>query len=347
MNWPTPGILARSCKRVILTGASGLVGAACLRHLIASGHEVVAIHHKHPPALPAGWPNDGSRLLCQDLTDLDALTSRVLEEFPDLILNAAAISQPAEVEADPVLAEKINVALPRRLAQLANHLSARLFHLSTDMVFDGQSGPFRSTDRPNPTNLYGQTKLLAEREVLREGAAHSLVLRITLVTGNSPGGRRSVHEKLFEAWSQGKTAQLFTDEQRQPVSADNVAELLTELIDRPNLSGLFHWAGAETLSRFAIGQRIVQHFGLSESLIAPVELKAIPECANRPADLRLELQPLLSKIKVRPADFGEQLAAMSVPDPFLPWYQAQAPADNGPDRSGAPPLRRFVRGQDF
>ncbi len=339
--------MARSCKRVILTGASGLVGAACLRHFTAAGHEVVAIHHQHPPALPAGWPNDGSRLLRQDLTDLDALTARVLEEFPDVIVNAAAISQPAGVEADPTLAEKVNVALPRRLAQLAHHLSARLFHLSTDMVFDGQSGPFRSTDRPNPTNLYGQMKLLAEREVLRESGPHSLVLRITLVTGDSPGGRRSVHEKLFEAWSQGKTAQLFTDEQRQPVSADSVAELLAELFDRPNLSGLFHWAGSETLSRFEIGQRILQHFGLSEGHITPVALKEIPELANRPADLRLELHPLLSKVKLRPADFSEQLAVMSVPVPFEAWYQSQAPARNGQANGHGPPLRRFVRGKDF
>ena len=80
--------------------------------------------------------------------------------WPDVIVNCAAISNPTSVEADAKLAEKINVALPRLLAQLSTHLGARLLHVSTDMVFDGQSEqPYRSTDMPAPTNLYGQTKL--------------------------------------------------------------------------------------------------------------------------------------------------------------------------------------------
>lgn len=316
-----------------------------MRHLVSAGHEVLAIHHQNPPSLPAGWPNDGSRLLRLDLTDLDTLTARVLEEFPDIILNAAAVSEGASVEQDPGLAEKVNVALPRRLAQLANHLSARLFHLSTDMVFDGVKGPFRSTDLPNPSNLYGQLKLLAEREVLRESGGQCLVLRIALVTGNSPGGRRSVHEKLFEAWAAGKTVKLFTDEIRQPVSADSVAELCAELFDRPNLSGLFHWAGAETLSRFEIGQRIVEHFGLSPDWITPVSLKDFSEFANRPADLRLELHPLVSKVKLRPADFSAQLETLQVPEPFAQWYAQEIPEPDRP--ASGRPIQRFTRGKDF
>ena len=76
-------------------------------------------------------------------------SSLCLEVWPDVIVNCAALSNPATVDAHPQRAEKINVALPRQLAQLATHLGARFLHISTDMVFDGHAAkPYRSTGMP-------------------------------------------------------------------------------------------------------------------------------------------------------------------------------------------------------
>jgi dTDP-4-dehydrorhamnose reductase len=313
-----------------------------LHTLFQAGHEILALHHQQEPGLPPGWPGDGSRLVRMDLADRDALTSLLLDFFPDLIVNAAAVADPGAVEADPKRAEQLNVALPRRLAQVASHFSARLFHLSTDMVFDGRQAPYRSTDTPNPAGLYGQLKLMAEREVLREGGPGALVLRLPLVTGNSPGGRRSVHEKLFEQWASGKPARLFTDELRQPVSAQNLSELIAELVDRPNLHGLFHWSGADVLSRYEIGRRIAAYFGVDEAFVEPAQLAGDPAHRDRPADLRLDLQPLRAKVKLSPAPFDEQLALMQVPAPFARWY-----AEACPRAHGSQPIKRYVRGRDF
>ncbi|MGE9294871.1 MAG: dTDP-4-dehydrorhamnose reductase family protein [Puniceicoccales bacterium] len=317
--------------KIIVTGASGLVGNAFLQEASRRRHEVIAVSGSRPANLPSG-----ARGKQMDLTDTAEIEGLVLEEFPDIIINCAAASSPTVVEADPERAEKVNVALPRHLAMLSNHLSARFYHLSTDMVFEGVQGPYRSSDAPNPRNLYGQLKMLAEREVLKFGKEFATVLRIAIITGNSPGGERSLHERLFKQWAEGKTTPLFTNEIRQPLGVENLAEVLAELCERPSLHGIFHWAGIDTLSRFEIGQRIVRHFGLPEDLIEPVEGDA-----DRPLDLTMELQPLLSKLRTPPMRFDDQLRSMEVPPLCRAWHATMTGQESDE------PRERFVKGRDF
>ena len=298
--------------KILLTGASGLLGHAYAQAAVRRGHSVIALYNRHPPSATGL-----SRSIQLDAQQQETLSALCLELWPDAIVNCAAISSPAEVDKAPQLAEKINVALPRQLAQLATHLGARLLHISTDMVFDGRADtPYRSTDRPCPTNLYGQTKLLAEREVLAHNREDPVVLRIPLLMGNSPRGQRSAHEQLLAAIARGEKPQLFCDEIRQPCSAANVAEVLLELTERRDLHGIFHWAGAETMSRFEIGQRILQHFKLPLNSVQSVCQRDHPAHANRPSHLTFNLHPLVSKLKTRPATFAEQLESLTRVEPL-------------------------------
>ncbi|WOO40778.1 SDR family oxidoreductase [Rubellicoccus peritrichatus] len=318
--------------KLIVTGATGLVGHSIVEAALRRKFEVIAIGGSRE----IRWP-EGVTSASLDLSDPEACDRFLLDEFPDVIINAAAASSQTTVDADPEKAEKLNVALPRRLAQLANHLNARLIHFSTDMVFDGTAAPYRSTDTPSPINLYGQLKLMAEREVLKYGGDFATVLRIAIVTGNSPSGRRSVHERLFADWSEGKKTRLYEDEIRQPVSAANVAELIIELCQRPNLHGIFHWAGSEKLSRYEMGRRIAEHFQLPTDLVEAAQSEG-----NRQADLSMELQPLMGKVRTTPASFEEQLKSMSVPRWCRAWYASIR---------GLPPEEietvRLIKGRDF
>jgi dTDP-4-dehydrorhamnose reductase len=294
--------------KILLTGASGLLGHAYAQAAIRRGHAVTALYNQNPPVA-----NGLTRTVQLDAAQPEALTSLCLESWPDVIVNCAAVSNPASVEANPKLAEKINVSLPRLLAQLSTHLGARLLHVSTDMVFDGQSEePYRSTDMPCPTNLYGQTKLMAEREVLEHNPEDPVVLRIPILMGNSPGGQRSVHEKLLAAIHAGQRPKLFCDEMRQPCSASNVAEVLLELSERRDLHGIFHWAGSETMSRFEMGQRILKHFGLPLDSVESV----CRDNDSRPANLTFNLHPIVSKLKTQQVDFEAQLEELTKIEPL-------------------------------
>lgn len=305
--------------KIAVMGSSGLLGSAVCREVLARGHKLLSYSNSNR-ALPD--PNGGYETTSLPLGQFDAVIRELFDQWPDALVNCAAISSPDLVDKDPQRASLINVDSARRLAEVSSHLGARHIHISTDMVFDGTSSPYRSTDTTNPLSEYGRQKLEAEKQVLQVTDKDLVVLRITLLNGNSPRGDRSPHERILSALANGQTPCLFTDEYRQTSSAENVAQLIVELIERPNLNGLFHWAGSEVVSRYELGRKILQRFGFKEDRIEPSTLlESIDRVGSRPARLTFELAPLESKVKTRPATLEQQLEEMHLPASLYYWFR--------------------------
>lgn len=303
--------------RIFLTGASGLVGSNAAASAARRGHTVHGVTGSW-----SGPPIEGlSSSARVDMHDLPALTTAVLEFFPDAIINAAAISEPARCESEPERSRAVNVLMPLRLAELAHHLSCRFVHISSEQVFDGRSAPYSRTDLTSPVNAYGRQKV--ESEQLVHGAARDFVatIRAPLLMGNSASGMRSVHERLFADWTAGREARLFIDEVRQPCTAENLADAIVEICERGDVNGIFHWAGAEGLSRHELGARIAVHFGVPvEGHIAPTRLAGSPAATLRPANLSLDLRPLAGLLKTRVQPLDEQLDSLRVPTHARDWW---------------------------
>lgn len=320
--------------KLVVTGASGFLGREVCLAALRRGHEVIALGGARAPTVP-----DVKQARAFDLCSEADLEALLLEEFPHAVVHCAALPTIETCLADPAKAKALNTEAPRKLAQLCFHLGAKLVHLSTDTVFDGVAGNYQPTDQPAPLNLYGETKAAAEVEVLRYGREHAAVLRTSPIIGNSPGGDRGLHERLFLSWKQGRSAALFTDEIRQPVEVSNLADVTVELCERANLSGLFHWAGTEALSRYEIGVRIACHFGLPpEKFVQPISRAEVPAASARPRDLSLRLHPLAGKLRTPVQSFEEQLAALRVPRGCEAWYEQE---------TGRKVVRRLEKGIDF
>jgi dTDP-4-dehydrorhamnose reductase len=304
--------------KIFLTGASGMVGSAFAQAATRRGHHVIGTVSTHTGVL-AGVAE--KRTL--DLTDEAALTTAILDTFPDAIVNCAAVAEPAACDADPARAQALNVALPATLARLAHHVSGRFVHLSSEQVFDGTAAPYAVSHQPNPLNLYARQKLESERLVHTTAPDFAITLRAPLLMGNSPSGLRSVHERLFADWAAGRTPKVYTDEIRQPCTASNLADVMLELLEREGVRGLFHWAGAEPLSRLALAERIRAHFKLSEATapLASIHRADHPrEASRRPANLALDLKPLGGKIKTAVETLDAQLDQLVVPPPAREWF---------------------------
>ncbi len=320
--------------RIIVIGASGFAGREVVMASLRRGHEVFAIGGTQLPIIP-----DLKRSECFDCTDEGKLQSLILEEFPQAVINCAALSTIEACEKNLDLAQRLNVNLPRQLAQLAFHVGAKLIHFSTDMVFDGQKGRYEHTDLPRPLNHYAQTKAEGEKEVLQYGREHAAVIRTALLNGNSFRGTKSLHERLFHEWSKGRKTNLFTDEIRQPVSVSNLADMAVELCERPNLSGVYHWAGAEPLSRYAIGLKIAEHFGLdAQKLIQAGERGEVTKHDNRPQNLSMLLHPLAGKLRTPAQSLADQLGELRVPRGCEDWFEQE---------TGQKVVRLLQKGIDF
>ncbi|MGC4072438.1 MAG: sugar nucleotide-binding protein [Nibricoccus sp.] len=308
--------------KLFILGSSGLVGGAFAELASRQAHTVIGTVTTF-----AGTPAGVSEKITLDLTDEAAVTAAILRTKPDAILNAAAVSEPAKCDEDLALSQKLNVALPALAARLAQQLSARFIHLSSEQVFAGDRAPYAVTDPVAPINTYARQKVESEKLVHAAAPTLTATVRAPLLMGNSPGGKRSLHERLLADWTAGKTPALYTDEFRQTCTAQNLAAALLELCERREITGIFQWAGAELLSRLELGVRIRDHFGIPESA-SP--LKATDRAANpkaaavRQANLALDLRPLSQLLKTPVETFAQQLAVLTVPSHLRVWHEAAA-----------------------
>jgi dTDP-4-dehydrorhamnose reductase len=216
-----------------ITGTGGLIGSYLQR------------------SAPARWSVRAFARRDLDLTDRWAVERRFREEIPALIIHAAALSKSVACEKDPSLARTLNVEVTDHLTTLAGGIP--FFFFSTDLVFDGKRGNYDEASPVNPLSVYGHTKAEAEQIVLRN--PRHTVIRTSLNAGISPTRDRGFNEEMRAAWESGRTLNLFVDEFRCPIPATVTARAVWELADK-QVTGLFHVAGAERLSRVDIGHAL-------------------------------------------------------------------------------------------
>ena len=261
---------------VWITGADGLIG-----------HHLVLAAAKFAPQFRV-VPLTRADL---DVTDFAAVEKRFRADRPQWVVHCAAVSRPADCQADFAAARRLNVDAAAHLAGLAAESGFIFF--SSDLVFDGRKGGYEEADPPNPLHFYGETKAAAEEIILRN--RRHIVLRAGLNSGASLSGRRSFNEEMARAWRAGGSVKLFIDEFRSPLPASVTARAVWELA-RAGCAGLYHLAGSERLSRAEIGRVVAAHH---PELEARIEVSSRREYSGppRPADVSLNcgrVQALLS-----------------------------------------------------
>jgi dTDP-4-dehydrorhamnose reductase len=247
---------------LLVTGASGYLG----QYLLTRADQrwrVVGTYLSAAPTLGI----QSHRLEIRDEEAVRGLLERVQ---PAVVIHTAYRRHEPDVTVDGT----------RHLARACADLGARLIFISTDLVFDGQRGDYRETDRPNPLDSYGAAKVVAERHVLDRGGA---VTRTSLIYGFDP--LDPITERLIAApLRQGQHPRLFVDEFRSPVYAPDLAEALLELA-AGSYQGLLHLAGPQRSSRFDFGLKLAGYLGLDPSGINPT--RSTDSGLVRPADCSL------------------------------------------------------------
>jgi dTDP-4-dehydrorhamnose reductase len=231
-------------KRLLVTGVSGFLGSALAAS--AAGWEVTGTYFSR--AAPRA--NFTQRQL--DLRQPRAVDSLLSELRPDAVIHTACSNRD---EAN------IHAILPaaQALATACQAHSARLVHVSTDLVFDGEHAPYPDEASPAPRQPYGTAKAEAELAVQRL-CPSTAIGRPSLIWALDPLDRQTTW--LVVGLRSGTPVMLFTDEIRCPVFLYDLVAALLELAARPELSGRFNLGGRQALSRWDFGLRLLTALGL-------------------------------------------------------------------------------------
>jgi dTDP-4-dehydrorhamnose reductase len=292
---------------ILLTGKNGQVGAE-LAALLPDLGEVIAL--------------DRHQL---DLSKPNEIRRKIREVRPQLIVNAAAYTAVDQAEKDEATARAINSEAPALMAEEAKKIGAALVHYSTDYVFDGsKTSPYNEDDPPNPTNVYGKTKLAGEQAIRDSGAPH-LIFRTTWIYATRG---HNFLLTILQLATQHEELRIVHDQIGAPTWSRAIARATTNILTQlskpgldtfplPQVSGTYHMtAGGET-SWYGFANTILEEASrnaqttswfaaatngqpLLARRIIPITTGEYPTLARRPAYSVLSNSRLLQT-------FGEQL----------------------------------------
>jgi len=181
-----------------------------------------------------------------------------------IIINCAAYTDVEKAEAEVDLAYQVNAAAVGALGRLAGDAGTWVLHISTDFVFDGKlDRPYTETDKPNPINIYGKTKLAGEKLLAESGCPHCII-RAEWTYGRA--GQNFV-TKLIGHAKADKSIRVVDDQMGSPTATTEVAETICELLRRKP-KGLFHFAASGWVTRFDVAKFIFDTLGMSINLSA-------------------------------------------------------------------------------
>jgi len=276
--------------KLLIVGASGLVGSSLLQVAGAQGHDVLGTRRNQD--LPGLAP--------LDLADVGSC-QRIIGEFqPDAVVCCAAWPWVDGCERDPERAMRENCHQPAILARIAAQAGARFVYISTSYVFDGEDGPYSEDAPTNPTSVYGRSKLDGENSVLDATAGNATIARTMGVYGEEILRKNFVYQ-VFDTLSVGKRMNVPIDQFGNATYSGDLARMLLALLENIS-SGIWNTAGPEPgLSRKDFALRIAGSYRLDPSLFDFMETKSLGQPARRPRQGGLRIEKITSDIGLHPS----------------------------------------------
>jgi len=295
--------------KILITGSNGLLGQHLVKMLIEhTAYEVVATGKGNcrlpfkPTALYNYYP--------LDITDGVAVQTFIKLHKPDVVVHAAAMTQPDPCELNPIDCWEVNVTATRFLIDAAEEVKAFFIFLSTDFVFDGLNGPYTETDIPGPVNYYGNSKLAAEKSVMESSLLQWAIVRTVLVYGNILVGNRSnVISWVKENLEQEKPIKVVGDQWRTPTYVEDLAKGILLVIQK-KATGIYHISGEEGLSPYDMAVATADYLHLDKSLMTKVDASIFTQPAPRPLKTGFIIEKAKKILEYQPLTFKEALKKM-------------------------------------
>ena len=281
-------------KKILVTGCNGQLGRAIRKEYAEQNigfinTDVVA----------------GDGIVSLDITNIDVVMNMVKDAKPDVIINCAAHTNVDKCEEQEDLAYKINAIGPRNLSIAATEVDAKMIHISTDYVFEGNgTRPYIEFDKPNPISAYGRTKLEGENFV-KQFASRFFMLRTAWLYGD---GRNFV-KTMLSLSEKHDELNVVCDQLGSPTSAVELAKMIHFLEGTDNY-GIFHATCEGDTNWAEFADEIMKQAGKKTRInhVTSKQYKEMnPASANRPAYSILENYMIKLTSDYRMADWQDAL----------------------------------------
>ncbi|KAL6513588.1 hypothetical protein OROGR_021074 [Orobanche gracilis] len=308
-----------SKKRVLIVGGTGYLGQHLLRSFACNLESrfplALAFTHRSTPPPPVLLSAMHEALpFYVDLSTGDGLSaiSNAFGQVPDVVINCAALSVPRVCEMDQEAAMSINVptALVKWLSSFGE--GTLLIHLSTDQVYDGTKSFYKEEDETVPVNVYGKSKVEAERYISASCRSFA-ILRSSVIYG--PQTISPVPKSLPIQWmdsllSRGEALGFFHDEFRCPVFVKDlvaVIQILTTqwISEAKQMRLVLNVGGPDRVSRVQMAQAVAHVRGYSASLIKSVSASTVDRGVKSPSDISMDISKLIQTTGISPTPYTE------------------------------------------
>jgi dTDP-4-dehydrorhamnose reductase len=284
--------------KILITGGSGLLGSKIAATATRKGYEVYSGYKEHEAI--HGIPIE------LDICERQSVIKAFDRIKPQAVVHAAALTNVDKCEEDQELAWRVNVEGTRNILESSEHHNAYFIYVSTDYVFSGEEGAYMETDRPDPINNYGLTKLEAERMV-RDSSLEWCIARPSVIYGSTPAaGKVNFALWMLNNLKQGKPIKIITDQWVSPTLNTNLAEMILEVMER-GFTGVYHLAGSTPLNRYEFASLLAETFQYDKTLITPVKSDKMNWLAKRPRNTSLNVEKATETLRYKPLEIQQAL----------------------------------------
>lgn len=256
--------MAETKHRVLVLGASGMLGNAVLRFFAAEkGYETWGSVRSSAAQSLLPQPLRDRVMIGVDVDNTDSLTRLLGQVHPTVVINCVGLVKQVAGAHDPYLAIAINSLLPHRLAHLCELTGARFVHISTDCVFAGTKGMYREEDAADAADLYGRSKYLGEVDY-----PHAITLRTSIIGPELASAHGLIGWFLAQRGSvKGFTRAIFSG-----LPTRELARVIAEyVLPRPELRGVYHVSSAP-ISKYELLRLVSQVYGRDTAIMPDDQL---------------------------------------------------------------------------
>lgn len=279
---------------ILLTGGTGQVGQAVLRHAEQHGLDIVA-------------PNRTQ----MDLTNTQSIAYMVASRPWSAVINCAAYTAVDRAETDAELAEQVNAVAPAIFAAETAARDIPIIHVSTDYVFDGTKGvPYTEGDAVNPLGVYGLTKEMGESAVRARNPRHAIIRTAWVVSA----GDANFVNTMIRLASERPEVSVVNDQIGCPSSALDIAETLLVVAEHlPEQCGTWHFVNSGDASWHDLAARIfanMERRGLPTPVLKAIPSSQYPTPAKRPSNSRLSTLAIQRDFGIKPRHWHDAIDAI-------------------------------------